>query len=82
MKYEDVRTAIRKHLRKDRLRIVVVTANAEDLKKQLVADAPSPMKYNAPKPGDIVKEDKVVSAKKLNLKPDQITILPIDQVFQ
>lgn len=82
LKHEDVQNAIRKHLRKDRLQIVAVTDNAEDLKKQLLSDAPSPMKYNAPKPGDIVEEDKIVSVKKLGWKPDQISIVPVEDVFK
>ena len=82
LKYEDVQKAIAKHLRKDKLQIVAITDNAEDLKKQLLSDAPSPMKYNASKPGDILEEDKIVSTKKLGWKPEQITIVPLDQVFQ
>jgi len=80
--YEDVQKAIRKHLRKDRLQIVAISDNAEDLKRQLLSDAPSPMKYNAPKAGDIVEEDKIVSTRKLGWKPEQITIAPVESVFQ
>lgn len=80
--HEDVQRAIKKHLRKDRLQIVAITDNAEDLKKQLLADAPSPMKYNSPKPGDILEEDKIVSTKKLGWKPAQVTVVPVESVFQ
>ncbi len=80
--HADVQKAIRKHLRKDRLQIVAVTDNAAEFKKQLLADAPSPMKYNSPKPGDILEEDKTVSTKKLGLRPEQITIVPLEAVFQ
>jgi len=80
--HEDVQKAIRKHLRKDRLQIVAISDNAEDLKKQFLADAPSPMKYNASKPGDILEEDKLVSTKKLGWKPEQITVVPVESVFQ
>ena len=82
LKYEDVQAAIRKHLRKDRLQIVAITDNAEELKRQLLSDAPSPMKYNSAKPGDILEEDKIVSTKKLGWTPEQITIVPLAQVFQ
>ena len=80
--HEDVQKAIRKHLRKDRLQIVAITDNAEDLKRQLLSDAPSPMKYNATKPGDIMDEDKIVSTKKLGWKPEQITVVPVESVFK
>jgi zinc protease len=82
MKYEDVQKAIRKHLRKDRLQIVAVSDNAEELKKQLLSDDPSPMKYNSPKPGDIVEEDKLVSTKKFGWKPEQITVVGVETVFR
>jgi zinc protease len=79
--HEDVQKAIRRHLRKDRLRIVAISDNAGDLRQQLLSDAPSPMKYNSPKPGDILEEDKLVSTKKLALKPEQVEIVPVEKVF-
>ncbi|HEU0120418.1 MAG TPA: pitrilysin family protein [Bryobacteraceae bacterium] len=82
LKYEDVQKAIRTHLRKDRLQVVAISDHAEELKKQLVADEPSPMRYNAPKPGDIVEEDKIVSTLKLGWKTEQITVVPVETVFQ
>lgn len=82
LKYEDVQKAIRKHLRKDRLQIVAISDDAENLKKQLFSDAPSPMKYNSPKPDAITAEDKIIAAKKFGWKPEQITIVPVEQIFQ
>lgn len=80
--YDDVRKAIRKHLRKDRLQIVAITDNAQEFRKTLLSDAPSPMKYNSPKPGDIVEEDKLVSTRKLGLTPEQVSIVPVEEVFK
>ena len=82
MTREDVNRAIRSHLRADRLQIVAVTKNAEDLKNQLVSDAPSPMTYNSAKPPEILEEDKTVENWKLNLRPEDIRIIPVDQVFE
>lgn len=82
LKYEDVQKAIRKHLRKDRLQIVAISDNAEELRKQFLSDAPSPMKYNSPKPGDILEEDKIISTRKLTWRPDQVTIVPVEDVFK
>jgi zinc protease len=79
--HEDVQKAIKKHLRKDRLQIVAISDNAEALRAQLLAGAPSPMKYNSPKPGDILEEDKLVATRNLGLQPAQITILPLESVF-
>ncbi len=80
--HADVQKAIKKHLRKDRLRIVAISDNAAALKKQLLDDGPSPMKYNSPKPGDVLEEDKIVSTKKLGLRADQVEIVPVESVFK
>ena len=82
LKYEDVQKAIKKHLRKDRLQIVAISDNAEELKKQFLSDVPSPMKYNSPKPGDILEEDKIVSTKKFGWKPEQITVVPLEEIYK
>ena len=48
----------------------------------MASDDPSPMTYNSPKPDAITEEDKVVERLPLNLKPEQITIRPVTEVFQ
>ncbi|MGD0200109.1 MAG: pitrilysin family protein [Bryobacteraceae bacterium] len=78
----DVNQAIRKHLRATDLLIVVVARNCEELKKQFLAGAPSPMTYNSPKPQQILDEDRIVERWKLDLKPENITIVPVDSVFE
>ncbi len=82
MKYEDVQKAIKKHLRKDRMQIVAVSDNAAALREQLLSDAPSPMKNNSSKSNEIVEQDKLITGKKLGLKPEQVTIVPVEKVFQ
>jgi zinc protease len=78
---EDVNRAIRKHLRTTALDIVVVTKSAADLKKQFLSGDPSPMTYVSPKPQEILDEDKIVERWKIDLKPEAVTIVPVDQVF-
>jgi len=79
---EDVNRAIKRYLRADRLVIVAVTKNGEDLRKQLACDDPSPMTYNSPKPAEITAEDKTVEQWPLNLKTENITVVKTDGVFQ
>jgi zinc protease len=79
---DDVNRAIRKHLRTTDLVIVVVAKDCESLKKAFLADEPSPMKYNSPKPQEVLDEDKIVERWKLDLKPDAIRIIPVDSVFE
>ena len=78
----DVNRVIRRYLRTERLTIVAVSKNAEDLKQQFASDDPSPMTYNSPKPASITDIDKIVEKWPLHLKADAIQIIPADQVFQ
>ncbi len=79
---EDVNRAIRRYLRTDRLVIVAVSRNAADLKRQLASDDPSPMTYAAPPPEAVRVEDKIVERWPLHLRPDDIRIVPVSEVFQ
>jgi zinc protease len=78
---DDVNAAIRKHLSATDLSVVIVTKDAKDLKARLVSDEFSPVKYDADKPKDLLDEDKVIGALKLNLKPENVKITPVDEVF-
>jgi zinc protease len=79
---DEVNRVIRQFLRADRLVIAAVSNNGEELKKQLASGAPSPITYNSPKPEAILKEDKTVETWPLELKPENIKVIPVDQVFQ
>ncbi|HJT90133.1 MAG TPA: pitrilysin family protein [Bryobacteraceae bacterium] len=79
---DEVNQAIRRYLRADKLIIVAVTGQAEDLKRQLTSDAPSPITYNSPKPPEVLAEDKTVASFPLHLRPEDVTIEPVDHVFE
>lgn len=79
---EQVNAAIRKHLRADRLQIVAVSANAAELKKQIAGAGPSTIAYNSPKPAEILAEDKLVGSYDIGLRPEDIDIVPVDQIFE
>jgi zinc protease len=78
---DDVNRAIKKHLSANDLNIVIITKDAEGLKNALLSDAFSPIKYDADKPAELLAEDKVIGARKLNLKPENVTITPVEQIF-
>jgi zinc protease len=63
------------------LSVVMITQDADGLKKALVSDAFSPIKYDGDKPQALLDEDKVIGAMKLNIPADKIAITPIDEVF-
>jgi zinc protease len=77
---DDVNAAIRKYLSAKNLHVVMITKDAEGLRDLLLSDAPSSIKYDAPKP-DLAEEDKTIGSYKLNIKPEKIRIVNVDDVF-
>jgi zinc protease len=78
---DDVNRAIRKHLSwKDNV-VVIVTKDAKGLREKLLADEFSPIQYDADKPKALLDEDKVIGARKLNLKAEDVKVVPVDEVF-
>jgi zinc protease len=78
---EQVNAAIRKHLSAHDLSVVYITRDATGLKAALVSDAPSPIRYDGEKPAELLAEDKVVGALKLNIAADKVRVTPIAEVF-
>ena len=79
---EEVNAALRKHLKSDSMRIVMVTGDAEGLRKAIIENTPSPITYNSPKPPEIVEEDKVIQDYKITVKPEDVTVVPVAQAFE
>lgn len=79
---EDVNNAIRKHLKSDALRIVIITKDAESLRDAITSNRPSPITYNSAKPKEITDEDKVIENYKINVKPEDVVIVPVEKVFE
>ena len=79
---DDVNRAIRRHIRPRDLQIVMITQDAEDLKRRLVSDEPSTITYEAEKPQALLDEDKVIGAMKLGIRDDAVRILPVEEVFR
>ena len=46
-----------------------------------MTDAPSPIKYDGEKPAELLAEDKVIGAMKLNIAADKVRITPVGEVF-
>lgn len=78
---EEVNAAIKKHWQYENLQIAVVTKDAEGFKKALVSNAPSPYTYPTPKPEAILEEDRQISAFPLTIKPENVTIVPVADLF-
>jgi zinc protease len=79
---EKVNEVLRRELKPDRMRIVIVAKDGEKLKEALVSNAPSPMKYNSPKPQEVLDEDKVIEKFAIPLKAERVKVVPVEKVFQ
>lgn len=78
---DEVNAAIRKHWQDDNLHIVVVTRDAESFKKALIANAPSPYHYPTPKPEAVLEEDREIAVFPLEVRPENVTIVPVADLF-
>ena len=82
LKLEDVNRAIRTYLKSDRMRVVMVTGDGAALRDAILSNAPSPIKYNSEKPAAIMEEDKAIQTYKINVKPDDVVVMPVEKVFE
>jgi zinc protease len=76
----DVNKAVRKYFSAKNLHIVIITKDAEGLRDTLLKDGLSTIKYDAPKPR-LANEDQIIGTYKLSLKPENIRIVNVDDVF-
>ncbi len=79
---EDVNRAIQRHLKSEKMRIVLVTKDAEALRNAIVNNKPSPITYNAAKAQDVMTEDKAIENYKINVKAEDVVVVPVDKIFQ
>jgi zinc protease len=64
------------------MRVEIVTKNADALRDAIARGGASPIAYNSPKPKEVLDEDKVIQAYKLNVKPSDVVITPVAKLFQ
>jgi len=78
---DEVNAAVKRHLDARNLSVVIVTQDASGLARALASDAFSPIKYDGVKPPDLLAEDQIIGALKLNIPAEKITVTPIADVF-
>jgi zinc protease len=78
---EAVNAAVRRHLSAENLFAVFVAGNAASLREQLLSGEPATIAYDAPKPPELLEEDRIAGALPLNLTSDAVRITPVDAVF-
>jgi zinc protease len=77
---DDVNKAVKKYLSTKNLHVVIITKDAEGLRDLLLKDEPSSITYDAPKP-ELAEDDKTIGSYKLGIKPENIRIVNVDDVF-
>ncbi|MDQ3803417.1 MAG: insulinase family protein [Acidobacteriota bacterium] len=78
----DVNRAIKQHLKSDRMRVVIITKDGAALRDAILKGTPSPITYNSPKPPDLLAEDKIIQTYKVNVRPADVAVVPVERVFQ
>ena len=79
---EEVNAALKKYLTYTNLKAVFITRDAEDLKKALTENLPSPIEYTSEKPVEVLEEDKKIISYPLDVKPENVIIKPIEAMFE
>jgi zinc protease len=59
-----------------------VTKDAQSFKQVIINDTPSPITYKTPKPESVLNEDKKISVFPLNVKAENVTIVPVSELFK
>ncbi|HJV22616.1 MAG TPA: pitrilysin family protein [Holophagaceae bacterium] len=77
----DVDRVIRKYLRTSALDVVVITKDAEAFKQGYFTDLTPTPKYDAPKP-ELKAEDEAIARFRNDLKPEAVTVTPLDELFK
>jgi len=78
---DEVNAALKKYLSAQNLHVVIVAKDAQALADLLTKDEPSQIKYDSEKPAEIVSEDKVIGAYGLGVKPENVHIVKVEDVF-
>lgn len=77
----DVNAAIKKYWQTENLQIAIITKDAATFADQLASNAPSPITYTAPKPAEVMEEDKSISTFPLKIKRENVKIVPVAELF-
>lgn len=79
---EEVNAAIRRHLQHRKMWVVMITADAEEMKRKLVEGVETPITYAGARPESVLAEDEEIASYPIPVDADDVTIVPIDEVFQ
>lgn len=79
---EQVNAALKKYLNTANMDFAFIGADADALAKELADDAPSPIVYDAPKPDEVLQEDKTIEKYPVKIPAANTTVVAVDKVFE
>ncbi len=77
---DEVNTALKKYFQHENMIITIITGEAGLLAEALRKDRPSPVKYGAPKPVDVLEEDTLIATYPLKVR--SVRIFPVEEIFE
>ena len=78
----DVNLAVKKYLPNNRMQIVAVTKDAAGLRDSIIKNQPGKITYASPKSKEITDEDQIISVYPIRVKPENVTVTPVANVFE
>ncbi|HSK11181.1 MAG TPA: pitrilysin family protein [Vicinamibacterales bacterium] len=79
---DQVNAAIRRHLQAKNMTVVFITQDAEGMKQKILSGAPTPIRYAGEQPKEVLEEDRIIASWPIPVKPDQVTVMGINAVFE
>tara|TARA_R110000737_G_scaffold75372_3_gene105026 strand:- start:4246 stop:7134 length:2889 start_codon:yes stop_codon:yes gene_type:complete len=78
----DVNRVIKENLQTDNIHYVFISGDGADMKKRLLSEQVSPLKYNSDKPAELLTTDKIIESYKLTLPNKNVEVIAVDAVFK
>ncbi len=78
----DVNRVIKENLQTDNIQYVFISGDGEDMKKRLLSEQVSPLKYNSEKPAELLATDKIIESYQLKLPAKNVEVIAVDAVFK
>ena len=78
----DVNKAIKTYLASSKMRVVMITKDAEGLRNQIVNNTPATISYASPKSKEITDEDQIIFTYPIPVKAADVTVTPVSKVFE
>ena len=82
MTVDDVNRAIREHVEPTNLQIAVVHPDGEAFADLLASEVPSPIEYSAQVSEEVLAEDQEIVPYVIGIPRDQMTVVPVDTIFE